>query len=58
MEQAIKVITDNSVGIGCLIYFMWFNTEIMKKFYELLSNMNTRLSIIEKCLGIDKKVDE
>lgn len=58
MQEIVSVIFDNGIGVGCLLYFMWFNSTTMKKNNELLSSMDKRLSIIEKCLGLDKKVDE
>lgn len=58
MEEVVRIIFDNGIGVGCLIYFMWFNSTTMKKNNELLGIMDKRLSIIEKCLGLDKKVDE
>lgn len=58
MEEVVRIIFDNGIGVGCLVYFMWFNSTTMKKNNELLGTMDKRLSIIEKCLGLDKKVDE
>lgn len=57
MEQVIQVLFNNGIGACCLVYFMWYNNTTMKKNNDLLTSMDKRLSIIEKCLGLGKKED-
>ena len=58
MEQVIDVIFNNGVGIGCLLYFMWFNQSVMKTMNDTLSKISERLSIIENNIGLDKRKGE
>lgn len=43
MEQVIKIIVDNGVSIGCLIYFMWYNNTTLKEFTNQMLNLNLQV---------------
>ena len=47
MQEVIDVIFNNGIGLGCLVYFMWFNQSVMKTMNDTLSKISERLSIIE-----------
>ena len=55
MQEVIDVIFNNGIGVGCLLYFMWFNNNVMKTMNDTLSKMNERLTLIEKSVGLDYK---
>lgn len=58
MQEVVDVIFNNGIGVGCLIYFMWFNKSVLEKMNDTLSKISERLSIIEDNLGLDKKKGE
>ena len=58
MEQIVNIIVNNGIGVGCIIYFMYFNSTIMKSITEALNEMkqslvlfNERLENIEDTLN-------
>lgn len=53
MQEIVDIITNNGIGVACLLYFMWFNSVIMDKITNALNSINTRLSIIEDRIGIE-----
>lgn len=62
MEQIVNIIVNNGIGVGCIIYFMYFNSTILKSVTEALNEMkqslvlfNERLENIEE--AIKKKGD-
>lgn len=58
MQEVANTIFNNGIGVGCLIYFMWFNKSVLEKMNDTLSKISERLSIIEDNLGLDKKKGE
>lgn len=47
MEDIIKVITDNGIGVACVIYLIYFQSTTMKEMLNTLNGINERLIIIE-----------
>lgn len=68
MEDIVKLITDNGIGIVCVAYFIYFQAkvipdltkELIDKFANVLNEINTRIGKIEAKLDIeeDKKDGE
>lgn len=46
MEELVNLFMNNGVAIACLIYFMYYNNETMKKFTEQMQAMNENLLLI------------
>ena len=53
MQEIVNVITNNGIGVACLLYFMWFNSTTMEKITTALNSINTRLTVIEDRIGIE-----
>lgn len=50
MNELIDMFVNNGTAIACLIYFMWYNTTVMKEFTNQMQQMNNN---IEKLLCKD-----
>ena len=55
MNDLIQLITNNGLGIVCVAYLIYFQNTTMKEMLKALTSINTRLTIIEKSVGIDIK---
>lgn len=57
MEEIVKLIVDNGIGVICVAYLIYFQSTTMKDMTKALNSINIRLSIIEDNLEIkgDKK---
>lgn len=57
MEEIVKLIVDNGIGVICVSYLIYFQSTTMKDMTKALNSINIRLSIIEDNLEIkgDKK---
>lgn len=53
MEDLINLAVNNGIGVVCVIYLIYFQLTTMKEMQEILSSINTRLTVIEE--KIDKK---
>ena len=53
MGEIVKLITDNGISVGCVVYLIYFQLTTMKEMLTALNNINTRLSIIEDHIGCD-----
>jgi len=61
IEQIINAIVNNGAAIGCLIYFMFYNSKQSEKTQEILKSLEdsiNELTIIVKLLQEQKKNDE
>lgn len=47
MEEFIRLIADNGIGIVCVGYVMYSHNTIMKDMTTVLNSINTRLAVIE-----------
>jgi hypothetical protein len=57
MQEIVKLIVDNGIGVICVAYLIYFQSTTMKDMTKALNSINIRLSIIEDNLEIkgDKK---
>lgn len=54
IEQIVSVLVNNGAAIGCLIYFMVYNSKEQEKTQEILSNLEksiNELTVIVKLLS-------
>lgn len=65
IEQIINLIINNGAAIGCLAYFMWFNSTVIKDLRDLITGIkedqtetNVRLENIEMKLELNDGGDE
>ena len=47
MEELIKVIVDNGIGVICVAYLIYFQSTTMKDMTKALNGINERLILIE-----------
>lgn len=47
MEEIIKLIVDNGIGIVCVGYLIYFQSTTMKKIQENMADMVTTLVLIK-----------
>lgn len=52
MEDLIKLIVDNGIGVACVIYLIYFQSTTMKEMLNTLNGINTRLSVIEENISL------
>lgn len=55
MGEIVDLIVNNGIGIGCVVYLIYFQSTTMKEMLNTLNSINTRLSIIEDHVGCDEK---
>lgn len=49
MEELVSLFVNNGTAIACLIYFMWYNSTVLKEFTTKIEEMNhTLIKLIEK----------
>lgn len=54
IEQIVSVLVNNGAAIGCLIYFMVYNSKKQEQTQEILSNLEksiNELTVIVKLLS-------
>ena len=56
MEELINLITNNGIGIVCVAYLIYFQNTTMKEMLKSLTEINTKLVVIEEKLN--KKVNK
>ena len=47
ITDLINLVTNNGMGIACVIYTLWVNSIIMKEMSKTLNSINERLSKME-----------
>lgn len=52
IEQLIKLIVDNGIGVACVIYLIYFQSTTMKEI------TNTLIEIQKQLIAIDVKIDK
>lgn len=52
IEQIVKLIVDNGIGIFCVGYLVYFQSTTMKEILNTLNTMSERLT------GIETRIDE
>lgn len=58
MTEIINLITQNGIGIVCVAYLIYFQSNTMSKMLETLDHINGRLSRVEKALDIIEDGEE
>lgn len=53
MNEIIDLVTNNGIGIACVVYLIYFQSTTMKEMLNTLNGINTRLSVIEDHIGVD-----
>lgn len=48
VEDLIKLIVDNGIGVACVMYMIYFQNTTMKEMLTTLNGINTRLAVIEE----------
>lgn len=54
MKEIADIIVNNGIGIGCVIYLIYFQSTTMKEMLTTLNSINNRLSVIETKVGAEK----
>lgn len=54
MKEIADIIVNNGIGIGCVIYLIYFQSTTMKEMLSTLASINNRLSVIESKVGVEK----
>lgn len=57
-EQLVDIITNNGVGIACIVYFMLRDFKFMEKLTDTVASLNSTLKELQlMCvkLGIDRR---
>lgn len=54
MEEMIKLIVNNGIGVVCVAYMIYFQSTSMKEMIKTLGSINERLILIEEKLGLGK----
>lgn len=47
MQELINIFVNNGIGVGCVVYLIYFQSTTMKEMLNTLNSINTRLAIIE-----------
>ncbi|MBQ3421072.1 MAG: hypothetical protein IJH34_05285 [Romboutsia sp.] len=48
MEELIKIIVDNGIGVACVGYLIYFQSTTMKEMLNTLNSIDKRLTVIEE----------
>ena len=59
-EQIVDVITNNGVGIACILYFMLRDFKFMEKLTDTVASLNSTLEELQlMCVkfGIDRRTN-
>ena len=48
MENLVKIISSNGIGVVCVAYLIYFQSTTMKEMIKTLNTINERLTIIEE----------
>lgn len=51
MEEIVNLITNNGIGVCCVVYLIYFQNTTMKEMLKSLTEINTKLVVIEEKLG-------
>jgi len=46
-EDIVKLVMDNGLSIVCVVYLMWYQSNVMQRTIETLSEITNRLTAIE-----------
>lgn len=48
MNDIVKLIVDNGIGVICVAYLIYFSATTMKEMSKTLANINTRLEMMNQ----------
>lgn len=48
MNDIVKLIVDNGIGVICVAYLIYFSATTMKEMGTTLANINTRLEMMNQ----------
>lgn len=51
MQEIVQLIVDNGIGVGCVIYLIYFQSTTMKEMLHTLKAIGERLTAIETKIG-------
>lgn len=58
MEEIVNVITNNGIGVACVLYFMYFNSTTLKSMTETMNEVKQSLILFnERLENIENKLD-
>lgn len=55
IEQIINMITQNGIGIACVVYMIYFQLTTMKDMTKAMTVIGNRLERIEEKLDIEEE---
>lgn len=55
MEEVINLILNSGVSVGCLVYFMWYNSKQGEKNNQLLIELKGLIEVIYDKLNKEDK---
>lgn len=55
MEELINLITNNGIGVACVVYLIYFQSTTMKEMLTTLNSINNRLTAIETSINSDEE---
>lgn len=58
IEDIVNLVTNNGVGIACVIYMIYFQNTTMKEILSTLTAMTERLTAIEIKLDWNKTSED
>lgn len=59
MEEIVNIITNNGIGVACVLYFMYFNSTTLKSMTETMNEVKQSLIIFnERLENIEQKIDK
>lgn len=51
MQDLIKMVVDNGIGVACVAYLIYFQSTTMKEMLSTLNIISDRLTAIETKIG-------
>lgn len=48
MEEIVNLITNNGIGVCCVAYLIYFQNTTMKEMLKSLTDISTKLALIEE----------
>lgn len=55
MEEIINLVTNNGIGVACVIYLIYFQSTTMKEMLNTLNSINNRLTAIETSINNEEQ---
>lgn len=59
MEEIVNIITNNGIGVACVLYFMYFNSTTLKSMTDTMNEVKQSLILFnERLQNIEEKLDK